>query len=495
MKTPDQIYGELFKEVQMAQVFPDSKTFVDCTPKSDPEAIIEHYRIARGGPHFDLGHFVMEHFTLPGSRAIDFTADPSRPVEEHIELLWDILTRDADREIEGSSLISLPHPYVVPGGRFGEIYYWDSYFTMLGLEASGKISLIESMVDNFAHLIHTQGFIPNGNRSYFLSRSQPPFFALMVRLLSEAKGDKAVCQTYLSALEGEYHFWMDGAEGSQSAYRRCVHLDAGVILNRYWDDQPAPRPESYREDVVMARRAGRTNEHLYRDLRAACESGWDFSTRWCAGEDDLENIRTTELIPVDLNCLLYLLEKQISMAYQSAGQDASAARFTRLADQRRKAILEYCWDEESGAFDDYMFTQKKVTGIPTLAMVFPLFAGIATEAQSEAIAQGLESHFLQPGGLLTTLRESGQQWDAPNGWAPLQWIAIQGLRNYGYDELSGRIKNQWCDNCIRVYRTTGKLVEKYNVSDITLAAGGGEYPVQDGFGWTNGVLLKLLKES
>ena len=194
---------------------------------------------------------------------------PSVKVEEglslkaHIEQLWDVLQRKADTKQPHSSLLPLPEPYIVPGGRFREIYYWDSYFTMLGLMESKRYNLVENMLDNFKFLIDEYGHIPNGNRSYYLSRSQPPFFALMVDLLAQKKGE-TIYKKYYSALQKEYNWWMQGEADLKNgeAFRRVVRLDDGSILNRYWDDKRAPREESYAEDVATFAKT-RDSHHFY----------------------------------------------------------------------------------------------------------------------------------------------------------------------------------------------------------------------------------------
>jgi len=492
---PDKVFPGLFEAVQMSGIFPDSKTFVDSTPKAAPTEILARYKARKGLPGFDLRAFVDENFEPPERHTSGFVSDPGRSAGAHIQALWPVLTRQAGEHVPGNSLLPLPYPYVVPGGRFGEIYYWDSYFTMLGLQAAAKANLIESMIDNFSYLLDTFGFIPNGNRTYFLSRSQPPFYSLMVRLLMEEKGE-ALLRKYLPRLEKEYAFWMYGSETLQSPapHRRVVKLPDGAILNRYFDDNPAPRQESYREDVALAKTTGRPPEELYRDLRAACESGWDFSTRWLRDAGSLATIRTTELVPVDLNALLYHLETMIARGYALKDDQQNFNLYRQKAAQRKAAILKYCWSEASGYFLDYDFAAGKRTDTPSLATIYPLFFHLAEPKQAARVAQNIEKHFLKAGGLVTTLHHSGQQWDAPNGWAPLHWMAIQGLRNYGHADLATQIKNRWIALNTKVYKNTGKMVEKYNVEDMDLLAGGGEYPVQDGFGWSNGVLLKLLLE-
>lgn len=495
---PDEQFGTLFEAVQSKAVFPDSKTFADCTPKFPPATVLSNYEFARHQPNFNLKAFVLENFLLPIKPASGYTSKAGQSAQQHITDLWPVLTRPASPTPEAGqqagSLIPLPKPYVVPGGRFGEIYYWDSYFTMLGLRASGQTSQIRNMVDNFAYLIKTVGFIPNGNRTYFLGRSQPPFFSFMVNLLSEVQG-RRILINYLPQLQQEYDFWMDGKDqltAQYPAHRRVVRLAENVYLNRYYDDKQKPRPESYREDVQLARRA-KDPKVLYQHLRAGAESGWDFSSRWFRDGKSLQTIHTTDFIPVDLNSLLVHLEQTLSEAYRIKGDEGQAKKYLQLAQQRRDAIQHYCWSPKSQFYFDYDFVARKPSIVYSLAAVYPLFVRIATASQAMAVARKLEQSFLKPGGLTTTLVRTGEQWDAPNGWAPLQWLAIRGLRNYGQIPLATKIKTNWVNENLRVYKASGKLVEKYDVIG-TATAKGGEYPNQDGFGWTNGVLLKLLSE-
>lgn len=490
---PAEQYGALFKDVQLAAIFPDSKTFPDCIPLNDPQTILEDYQQEKAKADFDLKSFVLKHFQLPKSPSVDFQTDTTDNIVEHINALWPVLTRSPSENVRGS-LILLPESYVVPGGRFREIYYWDSYFTMLGLEVSEEYDLIRNMVDNFSFLIETLGFIPNGNRTYYTSRSQPPFYSLMVRLLADIEGD-SVLVSYLPQLEKEYAFWMDGKENlseTSAAYRRVVRLDDNTVLNRYWDDLPEPRPESYKEDYELAHSIDRNNEDLYRNIRAACESGWDFSSRWLRDGENLASIHTTEIIPVDLNSLMYHLERTLAAAYAEDGQLEKQRDFNQKAEQRAAAIRRYCWDKAQNFYLDYDYVAQATIDQPSLAAVYPLFLEIASKQEAIRVGRKLGKEFMAPGGLLTTLANTGQQWDAPNGWAPLQWMAYQGLLNYDQDKLARILADRWIDNNIRVYKNTGKMVEKYNVNDITLEAGGGEYPVQDGFGWSNGVLLKMM---
>ncbi|MEL7145465.1 MAG: alpha,alpha-trehalase TreA [Bacteroidota bacterium] len=490
---PHEDLGQLFVDIQMAGLYPDSKTFVDAAPKHAPAAILEFYEEERVKDDFDLKNFVETYFDVPGGGGTAVKTDSLKELKEHLISHWDYLTRDPDVSEGYSSLIPLPKPYIVPGGRFREIYYWDSFFTLVGLAASDRWDMVTNMTDNFAHLIDQVGFIPNGNRSYYLSRSQPPFFSLMVALIMNKKGQEKGL-AYLPQLEKEYHFWMKGKEqltGNVTAADHTVLLEDSVVLNRYWDNSDEPRPESYREDVELAEKV-KNKKQLYRHLRSAAESGWDFSARWFDEEDKFETIATTNIIPVDLNSLLYHMEKVMADLYELDGQKDKAQQFDEKATVRKEAILKYCWDPEKQFFTDYHFIDEQFSDRVTLAGAFPLYFGICTPDQAIAQAGIFAEQLLKPQGLVTTNISSGQQWDSPNGWAPLQWMAIKGLEKYHLDPLANEIKSRWIKVNEKVYRNTGKMMEKYNVVDSTLLAGGGEYPTQDGFGWTNGVYLGLV---
>jgi alpha,alpha-trehalase len=481
--------------VQTAALYGDGKTFADAVPRGSPEAILSEYRTARPATPAALERFVAAHFALPGEP--DPVAAPSgqRTLTEHIDGLWNVLTRTSPSAPPGSSLLPLPKPYVVPGGRFREIYYWDSYFTMLGLLESGRSDLVENMVEDFAHLIDAYGHIPNGTRTYYLSRSQPPFFFAMVALLAAdpEHGAATAYARYLPQLQREYEFWMAGAGAlaAGAAHRRVVALADGALLNRYWDDRDTPRDESYREDRELARASGRPAAEVYRDIRAAAESGWDFSSRWFADAHSMATIVTTDIIPVDLNSLLFGLENAIAAGCEQADYTAGGPDFRRRAHERAAAIDKHLWDEAAGAYFDYRISQGTRIARLSAATLYPLFFGNASLPQAKAVAAAVRASLVQPGGLVATPLTTGQQWDAPNGWAPLQWIAVAGLRRYGEEELAATIAQRWLRNVQRVYAESAKLVEKYDVL-TERGGGGGEYPLQDGFGWTNGVTRRLV---
>ena len=397
-KTPDKIYGQLFVDVQTSGIFPDNKSFVDYIPKRKPADIMYDYGLAKN-PTMDLRKFVDANFTAPSAPPAFDYVQQEKDVVKHIKNLWSVLKRDADKSVEGSSLLPLPYPYIVPGGRFREIYYWDSYFTMQGLKVSGETVLIENMIDNFSFLIKTYGHIPNGNRSYYLSRSQPPFFSMMVELLAGIKGNN-VYKKYLPEMQKEYDYWMEGSATLKNGevFKRVVKLADGTILNRYWDELDIPRQEGYTKDVKVAEDA--------------------------------------------------VAQKMMTIRF------ASEAAMNTLA--------------------DLLFTTMLV--------------------KSKSAKVFIEKYLLKDGGIVSTPNNNGEQWDAPNGWAPQQWMAIEGLERYNQKALAKEIATRWIKLNNDVYLRTGKLMEKYNVVNTQLEAGGGEYPGQDGFGWTNGVLLALIKK-
>lgn len=494
--SPADRYQALFVAVQTQRIFPDSKTFVDCVPRLAPEEIMRRYHDDSARPGFDLAQFVNRHFALERTPESHYVSDPNQLIGDHIDDLWTVLTRHPHEHPAYSSLLPLPQSYVVPGGRFSELYYWDSYFTMLGLAQSGRHDLLRGMADSFAFLIDTYGHIPNGNRTYYLSRSQPPMYALMVELFEQHGVERAL--RYLPSLKREYAYWMEGEDELRAgdACRHLVRLPDGALLNRYWDERDTPREEGYLEDLTTAQHASRPAGEVYRDLRAAAASGWDFSSRWLGDVNNLATIRTTAILPVDLNSFLYASEWQIHQLSVAAGDSETATRFAQRAEARRAAMTRYLWRESDGAFIDYDWQIGAQRPQLSAAMAAPLFVGLATREQAHRTARTIAARMLAAGGLRTTEQSSLEQWDQPNGWAPLQWIAIHGLNKYGEHVLGTDIAHRWLTTVSALYQRECKLVEKYALhsgsSVSPSGGGGGEYPLQDGFGWTNGVVRRLI---
>ncbi|WP_115529783.1 alpha,alpha-trehalase TreA [Xanthomonas campestris] len=489
--TPDLAYPELFQAVQRGELFDDQKHFVDFLPLRDPALINADYLAQHEHAGFDLRKFVDANFEESPPVQTDAIRQDTA-LREHIDALWPKLVRSQTNVPAHSSLLALPHPYVVPGGRFREVYYWDSYFTMLGLVKSGETTLSRQMLDNFAYLIDTYGHIPNGNRTYYLSRSQPPFFSYMVELQAGVEGE-TVYQRYLPQLQKEYAYWMQGGDDLQpgQAARHVVSLADGSVLNRYWDERDPPRPEAWLHDTRTAAEAhDRPAADVYRDLRAGAESGWDYTSRWLADGKTLSTIRTTAIVPIDLNSLLYHLERTLAQACAHTGT-ACSQDYAALAQQRKQAIDAHLWNA-AGYYADYDWQTRTLSNQVTAAALYPLFAGLASDDHAKRTATSVRARLLRPGGLATTALKTGQQWDEPNGWAPLQWVAVDGLRRYGEDGLARTIGERFLTQVQALFAREHKLVEKYGLDADAAGGGGGEYALQDGFGWTNGVTLMLL---
>lgn len=483
MYHPEIALGNLFTDVSLARILEDDKTWADAIPLREPAEILFDYESVKTDKSFILSRFVEENFFFSDFEITRLKNNGnSLSIERHIKKLWSKLVRVDSVQHRYNTAIALPFPYVVPGGRFREVYYWDSYFTMLGLREHNQWGIIESMVQNFAWMIRKFGFVPNGNRTYYLTRSQPPFFSLMVVLLAEKNGNKILLQ-FRDAMVAEHDYWTNRNHPGTVIFH-------DQVFSRYFDSENEPRVEMFGIDVHLSRYV-QSNPLLFQELRSACASGWDFSSRWLKEEADLTSTRTTRLVPVDLECLLWHLEKVIAKAFDLDQDSVRNSHYLSLAEMRKKRIKKYFWNEGLNFYSDFDLETRMVSNKLTLAGLYPLFFELAESSEGEKSLQTLEKFFLKDGGLVTTLKNIGQQWDAPNGWAPLQWIGyISGL-HYGRVPLAKEIKNRWLTLNENIFYATGKMLEKYNVEDIHSEGGGGEYPVQDGFGWTNGVYIAL----
>ncbi|MCB1110407.1 MAG: trehalase [Chlamydiia bacterium] len=465
-----QVSGPLFERVQKEGLFKDGKTFVDALPRSNPQEILKAFEKERDQDGFDLSAFIQTHFTLPDTE--EDQIPKASNMKDYISKMWTILLKEMEAPSPYSSLISLPHPHIVPGGRFRECFYWDSYFTALGLLESGHLNWIKNMVENFTFLIENLGFIPNGNRVYFASRSQPPYFALLLTLLYEA-GEKDFALSHIPSLEKEYRYWMN----------HTLSLPEGFQLNHYFDALNIPRPEAYKREMELSKQS--ENPQFFRHLRAACASGWDFSSRWLEDQKSFSTIWALDILPIDLNCLLYSVEETLARFSKNPSPYAKAAK------ERKQAIQKLFW--KKNFFFDYHAKTKRHTATYSLAATTPLFVKAATDEQADLVAKKLEKDFLLKGGFVTSLTEGIHQWDMPNGWAPLEWITIQGLLNYGYTDLALEGARRWLALNEKIFQEKGTLLEKYNVRDCTAQVARGEYELQQGFGWTNGVALTLME--
>ncbi|WP_083301889.1 alpha,alpha-trehalase TreF [Kozakia baliensis] len=498
LRSPSIALGGLFAAIGGAHLEPDFKTIADATPDEAPSRLLQDWQQQRLQPGFSIKTFYEQHFSPPIRREVNYKRRANENIFDYIQGMWGVLTRQPDKPIAYSSLLPLPYAYVVPGGRFSELYYWDTYFTMIGLYESGQIDLMRGMIMDMASQIDRYDHIPNGTRTYYLSRSEPPYFALMVDLLAQHDG-QSTYRKFLPELQREHDYWMDGAAKLPrgQAYRHVVRLKDGTLLNRHWDDLDTPRDESYPEDVETANNAkSRPPSDVYRDLRAGGETGWDFSSRWLADGHTLATIHTTDLVTIELNSLMAHLEQTLAHAYAVSGKLKLAGHYGDMAEQRTMDIRRLMWNDDQQAFFDYDWKAGQQTTVLSSATAVPLFLRIATQAQALAVAETIREKLLKPGGLVVTDRHSGQQWDAPNGWAPAQWMAIKGLNNYGASDLATEIARRWMARVIGTYEKSGVLLEKYDVEAPNISPtggkGGGEYPMQIGFGWTNGTLLGLM---
>ncbi|WP_313375962.1 trehalase family glycosidase [Chishuiella sp.] len=481
--------NELFDNVQRSKIFVDQKTMTDAIPKFSIDIIKKNYQNQKTENSFNLKDFVLKHFDFP--EKIEVNDNFSKvSIEDHIERLWNHLTKES---IENrGTLLHLPKSYIVPGGRFNEFFYWDSYFVMLGLKESNHTEMMQNIVDNCAYLISEFGFVPNASRTYFLSRSQPPYFSLMVQLLAEATNDLSVYSKYFQILEKEYQFWMEGENELENnkAINHLVKLSDGTVLNRYFDSENIPRPESYSMDLEDQEKSD--NQYFYQNIRSACESGWDFSSRWFSDYKTIETITTLNILPVDLNSLLFNLEDLLAKIAKSIGETSEKVMFyEKRAKDRVDAIQKYFWDENTKIYRDFNFKINQKTLSEHVGMFYPLYFGISSSEQANGVEQFIKANILYDGGLVTTTNQSGQQWDLPNAWAPFQWLGYEAMIKYNFNSTAQQIAKNWCGIVEKIYNETGKLMEKYNAVDTSLLAGGGEYPNQDGFGWTNGIYLYL----
>ena len=435
------------------------------------KSLINEYYII---PDNTIGEQTIECIDIPQVNA-DNIPEKYRKAYLHIVQNWKNLLRKTPDKTK-SSLIPLPNNYIVPGGRFREIYYWDSYFTIMGLNLSGLNNISKDMVGNFLYLVKQFGFVPNGNRIYYLSRSQPPFLAMMAEEVRPkvlpVKSNKEWLENVYRVITHEYrNNWMNPE----------THYVASIGLNRYYDAISTKRPESWGDDNAKTH----NTPEFYKNERTECESGWDFSDRF--------QQKALNYIPVDLNSLLYEYEVLFEKWAMLLGKDDEANYWEDQADKRQQLIYKYLWNDEDGMFYDYDYVNKTQSKYKSLATVFPLWVELASKDQAKKVRDNIVNYFEFKGGVVTSLdkKHTKYQWNYPNGWPPLQLITIQSLLYYGYDSDAKRIADKWLDLNLKYYNSTGKFLEKYNVVDLTINTTG-SYPNQDGFGWTNGVFLKIL---
>lgn len=470
---PIDLYGTLYSEVQLSGIFEDDLFFAQAKPLMAPAEINKAYALAKKETGFDLLDFVKKHFELKED-ALEQKKYPdvSGFFDKDLVLTPEMAAADY--------LLEMPQPHFLTGSNNSEISYQDAYWIMLGLEKMGRIDEIRAMMDNFSSWINAYGYIPEGNRAYQLTRSNPPMFALMIELLAKYDG-QAAYRKYFKVLETEYQFWMKGeiqVYNLKEPVRRVVLLpEKNAVLNRYWDEKDMPRSEYYAADIALAKAGNVINSLVYRNLRAASESGWDLSSRWVGGGDDWYRVSAADMFAVDLNALLYQTEATLLTMYRQLKNEAKAYDMEARMERRKDAMFEYCWNEEKGYFFDYNFVTGQQSSEVTLAGMYPLFTGLATPQRAFATAELLEKELLKAGGLGTTTLNTGKVYDGTNGLPGLHWVAIAGLEKFGKRELAEEIRQKWVNTVRKSYQSAGKLYGYYDVANQSP----GKVPPGDGF--------------
>jgi alpha,alpha-trehalase len=389
----------------------------------------------------------------------------------YIDTFWDRLIRHQPED--RGTLIGVPRPYLVPSvdrdrPLFQEMYYWDSYFMNLGVFDTPRAWLIPDTAENCAALIERFGFVPNGTRYYFTSRSQPPFFTRMMWLADTVK-------------------------------RRRKDADADDFLRRMTaaavtEHETCWLGDKHPHERKKLRGLSRYHDINYSHFLASCESGWDHSTRCDGTRSGTEAGRWLDFVPVCLNSILLARELDIARAYSSFGETDRSREWTTYASDRVEAMQELFWDADREFFFDYDWKAGARSNDPSLAGFYPLWAGWATPEQAARVVARWLPQFLLLGGVVTSLEGfAGRQWAYPNGWAPLQWLTAAGLDRYGFSSEANELRRRWCDTCESGFARRGTLSEKYNVADPTAPAECGLYGMVEGFGWTNAVYVDFAR--
>lgn len=591
--SPIYCYGDLLRQIELARPFEDSKTFVDLPTTRPLEEVLAAFATLSKPIQNDtaLNEFLSTYFGKAGSELEPVPRDQLKTQPEFLNNVNSSVVKDFTRQVIDiwpdltrryigadscsgcvDSFIAVNRTFVVAGGRFREPYYWDSFWIIEGLlRTKGSFTQIaQNIIENFLDLVEEIGFVPNGARRYYENRSQPPLLTQMVRVYVEYTQNFTLLERALPLLEQEYQFW---------ANNRTVTLErAGrnYSLSHYAVSNTEPRPESYYEDYATANNQTYFNKKgqefnathtlsnaekskLYANLASGAESGWDYSSRWIANPSDavtdsyfpLRSLNTVEIIPVDLNSILYHNEITLAEFHRHQGNSSAARMWAGRAANRSEAMTALLWSTEHFSYFDYnltsstpnIFTLADNTSTPLsragappgkqvwyqAAQLYPFWTGAAPasikndpKAMRRVFARIEEALDRQDGAVSATNLETGQQWDEPNVWPPLQYIIMQGLlstpirgsgeqdeqttQDYMWtQDLALRLAQRYVDSLYCTWRVTGgttddaprlpgsqgngTIFEKYSDTSTNAAGGGGEYQVVEGFGWSNGVLI------
>nr|WON00875.1 trehalase [Arma chinensis] len=514
--------GRLLHDVQMSQIFSDSKTFVDKTMKYPPNEILKKYENLTNQyegsvpPQDVLRNFVNENFEDDSELELwephDWSQQPNilNRIKDHnfrdwayqLNIIWKNLSRKITEDVHKSpelhSLIYVPNGFIIPGGRFKELYYWDTFWIVNGLLTCDMKDTARGVIENLLYLVKTLGHMPNGNRVYYNQRSQPPMITQMVNSYFQHTKDFSFIKQNINILDEEMDYWL--------ASRTVEVKKSGKTykLFRYFAVSNGPRPESYREDVITSEIAGTDKAELFVDIKSAAESGWDFSTRWfienATNHGNLSSIHTQYIIPVDLNALLHKNTKLLARWYRNIGNKDKTKKYEILSKQLAEGIREVLWNDEEGIWLDYDNFNGKSRNYFYLSNFVPFWTGSHTFTPKQAAIFAINyvnkmklDQYI--GGLPASLNFSGEQWDFPNAWPPLQAFFIQGLDRIGTkntSDLALQYALKYTRSNYKGFHDFGLMFEKYDALLEGRTGNGGEYEGQSGFGWTNGFVFELL---
>uniref|UniRef100_A0A0E0BCT1 Trehalase n=1 Tax=Oryza glumipatula TaxID=40148 RepID=A0A0E0BCT1_9ORYZ len=515
----------------------DPKLYVDLPLAADASAAAALASLPRAAPsRGEMEAYISRYFALAGSDLVaaadppDFERDPpgflprveraeARAWALEVHALWKDLTRRVAPAVaarpDRHTLLPLPGRVVVPGSRFREVYYWDSYWVVRGLLVSKMYETAKDIVLNLVYLVEKYGFVLNGARSYYTNRSQPPLLSSMVLDIYMATGDMAFVRRVFPSLLKEHSFWMS------EVHNVAVMDNHGRVhnLSRYQAMWNKPRPESATIDEEFASKLSTAaKEKFYHQVASTAETGWDFSSRWMRDSTDMTTLTTSCIIPVDLNTFILKMEQDIAFFAKLIGESTTSEIFSEASKARHNAIDSVLWNADMEQWLDYWLpTDGNCQGVyqwKSISQNRAIFASnfvplwlnaqhsgleqFVDEAKSVRVMRSLQkSGLLQPAGIATSLSNTGQQWDFPNGWAPLQHLIVEGLLRSGSGEareLAEDIATRWVRTNYDAYKATGAMHEKYDVVTCGKSGGGGEYKPQTGFGWSNGVILSFLDE-
>ncbi|XP_055854744.1 trehalase-like [Episyrphus balteatus] len=515
--------GDLLHTVEMAHIYKDSKTFVDMKLKQPPNVTMEIFKKFMQSKNNapkpeEIEAFVNENFEEKGKEFVSWVPEDWKENPRFLNMIrneklrkwandlngiWKILGRkmipDVYEHPELYSIIPVNNPVIVPGGRFIEFYYWDSYWIMRGLLYSQMHNTVRGMLLNFMSMIQRFGLIPNGGRVYYLKRSQPPLLPAMIKSYVEFTKDEQFAVDSIPILVAEFEFFMNN---------HAVEVN-GHQLFVYRDSSTGPRPESYREDYENAKffDTAEKKQDFYSEIAAGAESGMDFTSRWFinsingTNDGNLTDIKTRSIVAVELNAILYWNAKIIAEFYLLDNNGEKSAEYEGKAARILEAIQAVLWNEEAGVWLDYDLINKKPRNYFVPTNLSPLWTKAYNRADSEKISKSVIKYLKDlkidsyPGGIPNTLQHSGEQWDWPNAWPLMQYIVVEGLANLRTTEATEMSKlfgYKWVQSNYQAYLSTNAMHEKYDASVFGGTGGGGEYETQLGFGWSNGVIIELL---